>query len=276
MPAAEMRSARSSSIPRLPCPIAAPAERGAEQPEPAAIQPIASACALSVSATFMASRSRETALPFGAVSTPRGPPAPARTTAPRQDDAGRCGRAPRRRAGALRHHRANPIGRAAGTRRIGMGDIWASTRCRASSQARRRSARATGASATGPWRILAAGRRRFGKAGRPVWRGFLNRVPGQTWAHGPSRTPSQPVPRSTPCVAPCRRPRPRLESGRQVDSPGLDAGATALCAAIAMLPPDSARPMLPALGSLARGSGRLGAALTLALTTPPSLAGGRG
>ncbi len=56
--------------------------------------------------------------------------------------------------------------------------------------------------------------------------------------------------------------RALVESCRQVDLAGLDAGAAALCAAIAMLPPDSARPMLPALVSLLEEVDGLGAALT--------------
>ena len=78
----------------------------------------------------------------------------------------------------------------------------------------------------------------------------------------PSPTPPQPAPpidsmRGTLAVA-----RALVESGRQVDLAGLDAGAAALCAAIAMLPPDSARPMLPALVSLLEEVDGLGAALT--------------
>ena len=44
--------------------------------------------------------------------------------------------------------------------------------------------------------------------------------------------------------------RALVESGRQVDLTGLDAGTAALCAAIAMLPVEAARPMLPALVAL--------------------------
>jgi hypothetical protein len=44
--------------------------------------------------------------------------------------------------------------------------------------------------------------------------------------------------------------RALVEAGRQVDLTGLDAGAAALCAAIAMLPTEAARPMLPSLVAL--------------------------
>ena len=44
--------------------------------------------------------------------------------------------------------------------------------------------------------------------------------------------------------------RALVESGRQVDLTGLDAGTAALCAAISMLPVEAARPMLPALVAL--------------------------
>ncbi len=56
--------------------------------------------------------------------------------------------------------------------------------------------------------------------------------------------------------------RALVESGRRVDLTGLDTGAAALCAAIAMLPPDSARPMLPALVALLDEVDGLGAALS--------------
>jgi len=56
--------------------------------------------------------------------------------------------------------------------------------------------------------------------------------------------------------------RALVESGRQVDLTGLDAGAAALCAAVAMLPPDSAKPMLPALVALLAEVDGLGAALS--------------
>ncbi|MCB4823700.1 hypothetical protein [Roseicella aerolata] len=56
--------------------------------------------------------------------------------------------------------------------------------------------------------------------------------------------------------------RALVESGRQIDLTGLDAGAAALCAAIATLPPESARPLRPALLELLAQVEGLGAALT--------------
>ncbi|MFC7474035.1 hypothetical protein ACFQS7_06705 [Dankookia sp. GCM10030260] len=56
--------------------------------------------------------------------------------------------------------------------------------------------------------------------------------------------------------------RALVESGRQVDLTGLDAGTAALCAEIAMLPPETARPMLPALVALLGEVDGLGAALS--------------
>jgi hypothetical protein len=44
--------------------------------------------------------------------------------------------------------------------------------------------------------------------------------------------------------------RALVEAGRQVDLTGLDAGTAAICAAVAMLPSDSATPLLPALVAL--------------------------
>ncbi|WP_241671039.1 hypothetical protein [Dankookia rubra] len=55
--------------------------------------------------------------------------------------------------------------------------------------------------------------------------------------------------------------RALVEAGRQVDLTGLDAGAAALCAAIAMLPVETARPLLPALVALLADVESLGAAL---------------
>lgn len=56
--------------------------------------------------------------------------------------------------------------------------------------------------------------------------------------------------------------RALVESGRQVDLTGLDAGAAALCAAISMLPVEAARPMVPSLVALLAEVDGLGAALT--------------
>ncbi|WP_431268995.1 flagellar biosynthetic protein FliO [Dankookia sp. P2] len=56
--------------------------------------------------------------------------------------------------------------------------------------------------------------------------------------------------------------RALVESGRQIDLTGLDAGAAALCAAITMLPIEAARPMLPSLVALLAELDGLGAALT--------------
>ncbi|MDO9709347.1 hypothetical protein [Paracraurococcus lichenis] len=55
--------------------------------------------------------------------------------------------------------------------------------------------------------------------------------------------------------------RALAESGRRIDLAGLDAGAAALCAAIAMLPPGQARPLRPALVALLEEVEGLGAAL---------------
>lgn len=44
--------------------------------------------------------------------------------------------------------------------------------------------------------------------------------------------------------------RALVESGRQIDLEGLDAGAAVICAAIAMLPTEEARTLRPALLSL--------------------------
>jgi hypothetical protein len=56
--------------------------------------------------------------------------------------------------------------------------------------------------------------------------------------------------------------RALVESGRQVDLSGLDAGTAALCAAISMLPVEAARPMLPALVALLAEVDSLGDALS--------------
>lgn len=56
--------------------------------------------------------------------------------------------------------------------------------------------------------------------------------------------------------------RALVESGRQIDLEGLDAGCTVICAAIAMLPAEAARPLRPALLSLLAEVDGLGAALS--------------
>jgi hypothetical protein len=53
-----------------------------------------------------------------------------------------------------------------------------------------------------------------------------------------------------------------VESGRQIDLGGLDAGAAAICAAITMLPPESARTLRPTLLDLLAELDGLSAALT--------------
>jgi len=57
--------------------------------------------------------------------------------------------------------------------------------------------------------------------------------------------------------------RALVESGRQVDLTGLDAGTATLCAAIAMLPSESARPLRTPLLALLAEVDNLGAALAL-------------
>jgi hypothetical protein len=53
-----------------------------------------------------------------------------------------------------------------------------------------------------------------------------------------------------------------VESGRRIDLAGLDAAATALCAAVAMLPPADARALRPALVALLEEVDGLRAALS--------------
>lgn len=59
-----------------------------------------------------------------------------------------------------------------------------------------------------------------------------------------------------------RLARALVESGRVIDLTGLDTGVAALCAALALLPADLARPMRPALVALLAEVDGLGAALT--------------
>jgi hypothetical protein len=56
--------------------------------------------------------------------------------------------------------------------------------------------------------------------------------------------------------------RALVEAGRHVDLTGLDAGAAVLCAEIAMLPPETARPMRLTLVALLEELDGLGAALS--------------
>jgi hypothetical protein len=55
--------------------------------------------------------------------------------------------------------------------------------------------------------------------------------------------------------------RALVSTGRQIDLAGLDAEAATLCAAVALLPPSTARPLRPALEALAREVDGLAAVL---------------
>ena len=55
--------------------------------------------------------------------------------------------------------------------------------------------------------------------------------------------------------------RALVDSGRRIDLEGLESGAAAVCAAVAMLPPEDARPLRPALEALLREVNDLTAAL---------------